>query len=113
MARLLEYVSEAFLALMRNKARTILTMLGMLIGVAAVLSVYGLSAGAAAAINANVNSSDNPSLTIAPDPQQANPAIAQLRYRDFTIVKEAEGALASRVTPYYFPTFGSSRSYAV
>ena len=113
MARLLEYVAQAFEALMRNKARTILTMLGMLIGVAAVLSVYGLSSGAAAAINANANSSDNPSLTIAPDPQQANPAIAQLRYRDFTIVKEAEGALAPRVTPFYFPTFGSSRSYAV
>src|SRR5579884_968015 len=111
MARLLEYVSEAFLALMRNKARTLLTMLGMLIGVAAVLSVYGLSKGAAAAISANVNSGNNPSLTIAPDPQQANPAIAQLRYRDYTVIKDAEGPLASLVTPYYAPQFGGSNIF--
>ena len=111
MARLLEYLTEAFYALMRNKARTFLTMLGMLIGVAAVLSVYGLSTGAAAALNASVNSGNNPSLTIAPDPQQANPAIAQLRYRDYTVVREAEGALASRVTPFYAPAFGGVNIY--
>lgn len=111
MARLLEYLVEAFNALMRNKARTFLTMLGMLIGVAAVLSVYGLSSGAEAAINANVNSGNNPSLTIAPDPQQANPAIAQLRYRDYTVVKDAEGDLASRITPYYAPQFGGANVY--
>src|SRR5690242_20751817 len=101
MTRLLEYLAQAFEALMRNKVRTFLTMLGMLIGVAAVLSVYGLSAGAAAAINSNVNSSDNPSLTAAPDPQQANPAIAQLNYRDYRVVEDALGGLATRVTPYY------------
>ncbi len=113
MTRLLEYVAEAFDALMRNKTRTILTMLGMLIGVAAVLSVYGLSEGAAAAINANVNSSDNPSLTIAPDPQQANPAIAQLNYRDYRVVEDAEAGITTRITPYYAPSFGEHGIFAV
>ncbi|HET6895938.1 MAG TPA: ABC transporter permease [Candidatus Baltobacteraceae bacterium] len=113
MTRLLEYLAQAFEALMRNKVRTFLTMLGMLIGVAAVLSVYGLSAGAAAAINSNVNSSDNPSLTAAPDPQQANPAIAQLNYRDYRVVEDALGGLATRVTPYYAPSFGQHGIYNV
>lgn len=111
MRRLLEYLKEAFEALMRNKARTILTMLGMLIGVAAVLSVYGLSSGASAAIKANVNSGNNPSLAIAPDPQQANPAIAQLRFRDYVVVKDALGALAQRITPYFAPQFGGSNVF--
>lgn len=111
MTRLLEYIVEAFHALMRNKARTILTMLGMLIGVAAVLSVYGLSTGAASALKANVNSGNNPSLNVAPDPQQANPAIAQLRYRDYTVVKESLSGLATRVTPFFQPQNGGTNIF--
>ncbi|HVS45182.1 MAG TPA: ABC transporter permease [Verrucomicrobiae bacterium] len=101
MQRLLAYTREAWDALWRNKARSILTMLGMLIGVASVNSVYGLSSGATAAINSSVSNQDFPSLTINPDPQQADPAQAQLQYRDAQILSEEGGDSITRVIPFY------------
>jgi len=103
--RLLAYAREAFDALLRNKARSILTMFGMLIGVAAVNAVYGLSSGAAAGINASINNSNFPTLTIQPDPQQADPSIAQLQYRDAQIVANSGGAIR-KVIPFYQPFSG-------
>src|SRR5947209_7621304 len=111
MARFFEYVGEAFGALLRNKTRSILTMIGMVIGVAAVISVYGLSTGAAQGINASVNSSDNPSLTIVPDPKQANLDLASVRFRDAALVDEALEGAASRVTPVYSYFSNRLRSY--
>jgi putative ABC transport system permease protein len=105
MTRLLEYVREAFDALLRNKARSILTMFGMLIGVAAVNSVYGLSSGAAAGIAASVNNTNFPTLTVKPDPQQADPSIAQLQFRDAQILASGGGAIR-RVVPFYQPFSG-------
>ena len=111
MARFFEYVGEAFGALLRNKTRSILTMIGMVIGVAAVISVYGLSTGAAQGINASVNSSDNPSLTIVPDPKQANLDLASVRFRDAALVDDALEGAASRVTPVYSYFSNRLRSY--
>jgi len=105
MTRLFEYVREALDALLRNKARSILTMFGMLIGVAAVNSVYGLSSGAAAGIAASVNNTNFPSLTVKPDPQQADPSIAQLQFRDAQMVAGSGGAIR-KVVPFYQPFSG-------
>ncbi|MDQ2872779.1 MAG: ABC transporter permease [Candidatus Eremiobacteraeota bacterium] len=113
MTRILAYIGEAFGALLRNKARSILTMLGMIIGVAAVISVYGLTTSAAAAINANINSSDAPALTIYPDSKQANPAQAQLHYRDANLIAVSAGSYATRVLPVYSPSYNFSRRYQI
>lgn len=113
MTRFLAYVGEAFSALLRNTTRSILTMLGMVIGVAAVISVYGLATGAAEGINANIKSSANPSLTIFPDPKQANFDLAALRLRDATSVSDTLGANASRVLPVYSYFYNRLRTYQV
>ncbi|QDT07306.1 Macrolide export ATP-binding/permease protein MacB [Rubripirellula lacrimiformis] len=59
-------VMVAVMALRRNKLRTFLTMLGVIIGVASVISTMELSAGAATAIEETVASMGASMLTISP-----------------------------------------------
>jgi len=111
MSRILAYVAEGFSALLRNKLRAILTMLGILIGVGAVDSVYALSTAAAAAIGSTVNTGDQPSLTFYPDLQQADVAIAYLSYRDSQVVASEGGAGIRRVIPDYSLFYNNARIY--
>ena len=59
-------VRIAFKALGRNKLRTALTMLGMIIGVAAVIAMVALGSGAQATIEAQVKSAGTNLITISP-----------------------------------------------
>src|SRR5690242_19792011 len=56
MKRLVATLKIAGRALRRNKLRTLLTMLGMIIGVAAVIAMVGIGNGAKSQIEANVAS---------------------------------------------------------
>jgi putative ABC transport system permease protein len=64
--RLLRYFPVAFDSIRAHKMRSILTMLGIIIGVAAVLSTIGIGRGASAAITAQVASQGTNLLTISP-----------------------------------------------
>jgi putative ABC transport system permease protein len=63
---LLMTIRIAFKALGRNKLRTALTMLGMIIGVAAVIAMVALGSGASATIEEQVKSAGTNLLTIMP-----------------------------------------------
>ena len=63
---LLMTVRIAFKALGRNKLRTALTMLGMIIGVAAVIAMVALGSGAQATIEEQVKSAGTNLITISP-----------------------------------------------
>src|ERR1044071_206505 len=54
--RYLATIKIAFRALRRNKMRTILTMLGIIIGVAAVIAMVGIGNGAKAQVEARIAS---------------------------------------------------------
>src|SRR5262245_26054384 len=56
----------AFKALARNKLRTALTMLGMIIGVAAVIAMVALGSGAQATVEAQILSTGTNLITIMP-----------------------------------------------
>src|ERR1700704_243015 len=56
----------AFKALGRNKLRTALTMLGMIIGVGAVITMVALGSGAQATIEDSVKSTGTNMITISP-----------------------------------------------
>src|SRR5688572_6840064 len=56
----------AFKALGRNKMRTALTMLGMIIGVAAVITMVALGSGAQAAIEEQIRGAGTNMITIFP-----------------------------------------------
>src|SRR6476469_1847258 len=59
-------VRIAFKALGRNKLRTVLTMLGMIIGVAAVIAMVALGSGAQAQIEEAVKAQGTNLITISP-----------------------------------------------
>ena len=61
----------AFKALARNKMRTALTMLGMIIGVAAVIAMVALGTGARSVIEAQVKSAGTNLITISPGSMNA------------------------------------------
>jgi putative ABC transport system permease protein len=113
MSRLLAYASEAISALMRNKTRAILTMLGIFIGVGAVDAVYAISTGAATAINASFGSGDQPALTIYPDGQQPDVSQAYMSYRDAELAAQVGGGAIRRVVPDYSIQFNTGRAYSV
>ncbi|MBN2073077.1 MAG: ABC transporter permease, partial [Actinobacteria bacterium] len=66
MRRILENIKIAFKSLFLNKLRAFLTMLGIIIGVGAVVAVISVGAGAEAAITENIQSVGASILTISP-----------------------------------------------
>src|SRR5215470_7056288 len=56
MMRLVEIFRIAFDALLRNKLRSLLTMLGIIIGVVAVIAVVAIGQGAQAQVDAQISS---------------------------------------------------------
>ena len=66
MRRILENIKIAFKSLFLNKLRAFLTMLGIIIGVGAVVAVISVGAGAEATITENMQSVGTNILTISP-----------------------------------------------
>ncbi|MBL7060991.1 MAG: ABC transporter permease [Actinobacteria bacterium] len=71
MKRIFENIKIAFKSLGSNRLRTFLTMLGIIIGVGAVVAVMGVSAGVEASIIENVQSVGANMITISPGREQA------------------------------------------
>jgi len=65
-----EIISVALGALRANKLRSLLTMLGIVIGVAAVIAVVALGAGAQGAVKARISSLGTTLLTVMPGQQR-------------------------------------------
>ena len=56
MNRFVAYFGAAFEALWRNRTRSLLTMLGMIIGTASIIAVLGLSRAASSGIKGTIDS---------------------------------------------------------
>lgn len=101
MARLIAYAREAFEALWRNRARSALTMLGMIIGTSSVIAVLGIGHAAAGGISGTLDAFGDPGIFLSVDPEQDDPASAQIRYRDAPLVAaEHPGAIAHSIPNY-------------
>jgi putative ABC transport system permease protein len=99
--RYLEYIREATDALWRNRARSILTMLGMIIGTASVIAVFGISRAAASGIASTISSFGTPSSYIAVDSSQPYPQRAAIEYRDLASIEAQTSGLLAHLEPYY------------
>src|ERR1044071_1542681 len=64
-------IRVAFRALVRNKMRAILTMLGIIIGVAAVIAMVSIGQGAQASVQAQIESIGTNLLFVVPGAQNA------------------------------------------
>ncbi len=98
---LLDYVGEAFAAIWRNRTRSILTMLGMIIGTSSIIAVLGISRAASGGITGTLNSFGDPGITIQVDPNQDDPAAAAIEYRDARTIADDLGSTLTDVEPSY------------
>ena len=115
MTRILAYVAEAAGALWRNRTRSILTILGMIIGTASIIGVFGISRGATTGIAATFSSFGELPIIALVDPTQDYPQYAQIQYRDAAQVRAELSGLAGYVMPYsdrkWRVRFGNKEQY--
>jgi putative ABC transport system permease protein len=105
--RILAYAREALDAIWRNRARSVLTMLGMIIGTSSVIAILGIGSAASSGIAGSLNAFGDPGLFVFADPRQDDPAGAQIQYRDVATVLAED----SDVVRYVFPNF--QRNYTM
>jgi putative ABC transport system permease protein len=103
--RVLAYAAEALEAIWRNRGRSFLTVLGMIIGTASVIAVLGIGKAASSGISASLDAFGDPGIVVQVDSRQDDPLSATIQYRDAKTVAEA----TSDVTRYVFPFY--QRSY--
>jgi putative ABC transport system permease protein len=99
--RLNDYLGEAFAALWRNRMRSILTMLGMIIGTSSIIAVLGVSHAASGGISGTLNAFGDQGISVAADPNQDDPQSAAIQYRDARAVEDAAGSLFIHIEPSY------------
>ncbi len=101
MARILAYTVEALEAIWRNRLRSLLTMLGMIIGIASVITVLGLSQAASKGLEGEISSGGDPGIAIQVDQSQDLPTIATLYFRDVArLVGLSNGMIKSAIPNY-------------
>lgn len=105
MSRLLAYAGEAAAALWRNRARSALTILGMIIGTSSIIAVFGISKGATSGITATIDSFGVTPIYVYADPTQDYPQYAQIEYRDLASIRAALGGRATEVLALYQRTW--------
>jgi putative ABC transport system permease protein len=103
--RILAYLSEAGVSLWRNKGRSILTMLGMIIGTSSIIAVFGLSKAATSGIEGTFSSFGQFPIVVQVDPSQTYPERAQLRYSDAARVAADLGDQVHAVQPDWTRTW--------
>jgi putative ABC transport system permease protein len=103
--RILAYVQEAAEAIWRNRVRSFLTVLGMIIGTASIIGVLGMSRAASGGITATLGSFGDPGVIIAVDPNQDDPTSAQIQYRDVGFLTQATRTRVQRIVPNYNATY--------
>jgi len=101
MSRFLAYVPEAFESIWRHGSRSALSALGMIIGIASVIAVLGLSQAASSGMKEQIASGGDPGFIVVADQSQNNPAAATLYYRDAALMQSYAAGSVSQAIPIY------------
>ncbi|PQV47814.1 putative ABC transport system permease protein [Jejuia pallidilutea] len=102
--RLLNLLKIAYKAIVLNKTRTLLTMLGIIIGVASVIAMLAIGEGSKESIRATISSMGSNMITIRPGTDDRGPArgsggdVQTLILEDYQLIKE-KATLLSNITP--------------
>ena len=109
---LMESIRIALRSLSANKLRSALTMLGIIIGVAAVIALMGVGRGAQAAIDSQINSMGTNLLFVSPGStsqsgvRSAQGSAPTLTYEDALALADPQAAPAIAAVAPELPTFG-------
>ncbi|MCK0192331.1 ABC transporter permease [Arenibacter sp. F20364] len=102
--RLLNLIKIAFKAIVLNKMRTLLTMLGIIIGVASVIAMLAIGEGSKESIRTTISAMGSNMITIRPGADDRGPArgsggdVQTLTLKNYEVLKE-QAALLSYITP--------------
>lgn len=102
--RLLNLLKIAFKAIVLNKMRTLLTMLGIIIGVASVIAMLAIGEGSKESIRETISSMGSNMITIRPGADDRGPArgsggdVQTLTLKDYEAIKK-QTSLLSYITP--------------
>jgi len=102
--RLLNLLKIAFKAIVLNKMRTLLTMLGIIIGVASVIAMLAIGEGSKESIRTTISAMGSNMITIRPGADDRGPArgsggnVQTLTLKDYEVIKE-QADLLSYSTP--------------
>jgi ABC-type antimicrobial peptide transport system permease subunit len=88
---------EAFGVLNANRTRTALTMLGLVIGVMAVIAIQVAGAGLEGAIDGTLGAFNDRSFTLIPNTRQSDAARARIKYEDVLAAKRAVPSIAEGI----------------
>lgn len=110
MARLLAYIPEALEGIWRNRTRSLLSILGMVIGIASVIGVLGVSQAGANGMKSTLASDGDPGFIVLPDQSQDNPALATMYYRDTQLLPSYAPSSIARAIPIYQSNFKLTRN---
>ncbi len=105
MTRIIAYLSEAAASLWRNRFRSILTMLGMIIGSASIITVFGISQAATSGIASTFTSFGELPVQVDVDNSQDNPQQAQFDYRDVGSIAAELGDRVHEIQPSWQRTY--------
>ena len=83
-----QFFGEAFGVLLGNKTRTLLTILGLIIGVAAVISIQILGKGMSGAVSGVLGTLNDRSFFVFPNARQADVLKAAITYKDLARAKD-------------------------
>ncbi len=98
--KLWEFFSSAFETLWANRTRSILTMIGIVIGTAAVISIFALGQSASSSIAASLGQFGNQGIFFAPDSGARRLKTVQLQWQDVATVRDG-CSRCLHVFPYY------------
>ncbi|MRX64507.1 ABC transporter permease [Maribacter luteus] len=102
--RLLNLFKIAFKAIVLNKIRTLLTMLGIIIGVAAVIAMLAIGEGSKESIRSTISSMGSNMITVRPGEDDRGPArgsggdVQTLTLNDYEVIKK-KTTLLNYITP--------------
>ncbi|HEY1429467.1 MAG TPA: ABC transporter permease, partial [Candidatus Tumulicola sp.] len=97
------YAAEAFRVLLANKLRSLLTMLGLIVGVGAVVAISVLGSGMAGGVGGLLGGMSDESFIIFPNQQQPDLPAAEFRLSDLPTLRDAIPQLSDAV-PLAFVT---------
>jgi putative ABC transport system permease protein len=92
-----QFFSEAFAVLYGNRTRSLLTILGLIIGVAAVIAIQILGHGMSGAVSGALSSLNDKSFFLFPNARQADVTKSAIKIRDIDNVKLAVPNILSAV----------------
>ena len=99
--RLLNLLKIAYKAIILNKMRTLLTMLGIIIGVASVIAMLAIGEGSKESIRSTISSMGSNMITIRPGADDRGPArgsggnVQTLTLEDYNVIKEKVNLLSN------------------